>query len=166
MEQISIGVDNRRFASAARIWLSLPFIYGMIVPLVFFDLCLEFYHHVCFPLYGIPLVKRSRYLRVDRQRLSYLEWTSKLHCLYCGYANGLAHYASVIVAATELYWCPIQHQKGEDFAAPRHHQRFADYGDIQDLKRVLALDRTDLTLIGEPASEPQLSRPTGQLTSE
>lgn len=150
---IGMGAANRRFSHVGRQWLSLPFIYGMIVPFVIFDVALEIYHNVCFPLFGIPLVKRSRYIKIDRQRLSYLDGLSKLNCMYCGYANGLLHYASVITAATELYWCPIQHEKGEDFSAPRHHHRFAKYGDIQDLRRVLSLDRTDPELIGEPAAE-------------
>ena len=146
---ISMGAMNQPYGSLLRQYISLPFIYGMIVPLVLADLCVEIYHHVCFPLYGIPLVNRRRYIKIDRQRLNYLDGWSRLNCLYCGYANGFAHYASVIIAATELYWCPIQHEKGENFLAPRHHQRFAKYGDLQDLKRVLAEDRTDRKLIGE-----------------
>lgn len=162
MDQIHTA--NHRYANSLQMWLSFPFIYGMIIPLALLDLGIEIYHHVCFRLYGIPLVDRRRYITIDRHRLSYLDFWSKVSCVYCGYANGLLHYASVITAATELYWCPIQHEKGEDFSAPRHHQRFAKYGDIQDLKRVLALDRTDPEFIGEPTVEAQSRRRSHSLT--
>jgi len=72
-------------------------VWAMIVPVVFADICEEIYHRVCFPLYGIELVKRSRYIRVvDREKLPYLTWYEKLFCAYCGYVNGWFHYASVI----------------------------------------------------------------------
>ena len=149
MEQISMAQENHRYTAGVNLVISGPFIWGMFIPIVFLDVCLELYHRVCFPLYGIPLVSRRRYIRIDRQRLSYLDGPSKLYCLYCGYANGVFHYASVIAAMTELYWCPIQHRNGESFSAPRYHKRFATYGEIASLKNVLAKDRTDSTLIGE-----------------
>jgi len=40
-----------------RYLLSAPFIYGMIVPALIWNLGLEIYHQICFRLYGIPLVK-------------------------------------------------------------------------------------------------------------
>lgn len=147
----TVGIENSitKRIGAARIYISMPFIYAMIIPLVFLDICLEVYHHFCFPLYGIPVVPRRRYIRIDRHRLQYLTGVSKLNCLYCGYGNGLLHYASVIAAMTELYWCPIQHKVGEDFSAPRHHHRFAKYGEVESLKAILKEDRTSLTAIGE-----------------
>lgn len=42
--------------------ISAPFIYGMIIPFVFFDLCLTFYQCVCFPLYRMGKVKRHIYI--------------------------------------------------------------------------------------------------------
>ena len=97
--------------------------------MVIFDISLEIYHQVCFRLYSIPLISRSAYIRIDRYRLGYLTWEEKLDCLYCGYANGLVHYASVIAAETEKYWCGIKHRKEAGFHPPAHHRYFLSYGD-------------------------------------
>jgi len=148
-EIISIEDSVAERIGPARVLIGMPFIYAMIIPLIFLDICLEAYHHFCFPLYGIPVVPRSRYIRIDRHRLKYLSGISKLNCLYCGYGNGLMHYASVIAAMTELYWCPIQHKAGEDFSSPRHHHLFAKYGEVESLQKLLAKDRTNLQMIGE-----------------
>lgn len=109
--------------------VSFPFITIVIVPLLFLDIVLELYHHICFPLYNIPLVKRENYIRMDRHKLSYLGPAEKVFCAYCGYANGLIHYAQVIAGETEKYWCAIKHQKYHGFVPPTHHKDFADYGD-------------------------------------
>lgn len=112
---------------------SSPFIYGMIVPLVFLDVFLESYHRICFPLYGISPIDRSRYIRIDRHKLSYLRGFEKLNCTYCGYANGLLRYATVIAAETERYWCGIKHFPEKDFIEPQHHKDFIPYGDREAL---------------------------------
>ena len=119
--------------------LSLLFIYPPLVPMIFLDLFLEVYHRICFPLYGYPYVKRSAYIRIDRHKLSYLRWWQKLNCIYCGYANGLVHYATVIAGETERYWCSIQHKKvrGEVFYSPEHHKDFVPYGDKKALEAFL-----------------------------
>jgi hypothetical protein len=39
--------------------LTAPIIYGMIVPLLLFDACVTYYQLTCFPIYGVPKVKRS-----------------------------------------------------------------------------------------------------------
>lgn len=114
--------------------ISAPFIYGMIVPLVLFDISMEIYHNICFRLYGIPLVKRSRYIKIDRHKLKYLSWYDKINCAYCGYGNGLMNYTQTIAAQTEKYWCGVKHKKGNNFIEPKHHQEFADYNDEEDLK--------------------------------
>ncbi len=109
--------------------ISLPIIWSGLIPLVVVDVWLELYHRTCFPLYGLPYVKRSNYIRIDRHKLKYLSWSQKLGCAYCGYVNGWAHYASVIVGETEKYWCGIMHKKYPGFKAPEHHKDFAKYGD-------------------------------------
>lgn len=111
--------------------VSAPIIYSMIVPFVLFDLWLTVYHAVCFPLYGIPKVKRSDYLAVDRRHLDYLNVFEKLNCMYCGYANGLLAYAREITSRTEQYWCPIKHARKLLGQHPRC-ERFIDYGDSHD----------------------------------
>jgi len=115
-----------------RVWrhlISMPVIYLMIIPLVLFDLCVEIYHQICFRLYKIPLVKRAQYIKIDRHKLKYLTPWEKINCAYCGYANGLMHYASIIAGETEKYWCGIKHAKDPNFIPPAHHEDFLEYGD-------------------------------------
>jgi hypothetical protein len=108
----------------------------LIVPLLFCDICVEIYHRICFPLYGIAYVKRSRYIRVsDRQKLPYLKWYEKLGCMYCGYANGWLHYASVIAGKTESYFCAIAHLEIRGYIPSEHEKSFAKYGDEAALRR-------------------------------
>ena len=107
--------------------LTGPIIYSVIVPIVILDLWIEVYHRICFPVYGIPYVKRKKYIRVDRQKIAYLTWIRKLHCMYCGYANGVLHYASVIAGETEKYWCGIMHNKKGGFVSPAHHKDFLPF---------------------------------------
>ena len=106
----------------------------MILPLLTFDVCLEIYHQICFRLYRIELVKRSEYIKIDRHKLKYLNWFDKINCAYCGYANGLMHYASIIAGETEKYWCGIKHQKDPNFIQPKHHSNFLTYGDEKAYK--------------------------------
>ena len=108
----------------------------MIVPVVVCDMCLEVYHRVCFPIYGIPYVKRSEYISiVDRARLPYLSWTEKLGCAYCGYVNGWLHYASTIAGRTEDYFCAIAHLEKRGYIPSEHEQSFVKYGDEAALRR-------------------------------
>ncbi len=116
--------------------ISMPFVYFMIIPLVLFDICLEIYHQVCFRLYSIPIVERSHYIKIDRQKLKYLTNWEKVNCAYCGYGNGLAHYFTVIAAQTEKYWCGIKHAKDPNFIAPAHHKEFLEYGDAKAYKNL------------------------------
>ena len=110
--------------------LSAPLIYGLIVPLLIFDVGVSSYQSVCFRLYGIKRVKRSDYFIFDHQHLAYLNIFEKSHCLYCSYASGLINYAREIAARTEEYWCPIKHAR--KIADPHNRYiHFFDYGDAQ-----------------------------------
>jgi hypothetical protein len=84
------------------------------------------YQFVCFPLFGIPTVRRSNYLVIDRIYLSYLNVIVKLNCAYCAYANGLIGYAI-------LYWCPIKHAR-RVIAADERYRNFVDYGDAESYR--------------------------------
>ena len=108
--------------------LTVPFIYGMIVPLALLDLCLTLYQAACFPIYGIGRVPRRGYIVVDRHHLGYLNGIEKLHCMYCSYANGLFAWAREIAARTEQYWCPIKHAR-KVLGSHARYARFLDYGD-------------------------------------
>lgn len=109
--------------------LSVPFIWAVLIPLVCLDAILELYHRVCFPLYGLALIDRDAYIKIDRHKLQYLNWADKINCAYCGYANGLLSYAQAIAARTETYWCGIKHQVSSEFHEPPHHGNFVTYND-------------------------------------
>jgi hypothetical protein len=130
-------MENKKYQG--RFWAhvaSVPFIYIVIIPFVLLDTFLELYHRVCFSLYQIPFVKRSEYIKIDRHKLSYLNYRERLNCVYCGYANGLLHYASEITARTEEYWCGIKHSDDQEFRAPKHHEDFLEYGDRESFERL------------------------------
>lgn len=91
--------------------LSIPLIYSIVIPIILLHIIGEIYHQICFRLYGIPLVKTSEYIVIDRQELPYLTFMGKLSCIYCGYVNGVIAYASEIAGRTERFFCPIKHVK-------------------------------------------------------
>jgi len=93
-----------------------------------FDVCLEMYHRICFPIFAIPLVKRREYFIFDRHRLPYLSIIEKLNCLYCSYFNNLMAYASEIGGRTERHWCPIK-QALKRLGQHKHYDKFFEYGD-------------------------------------
>lgn len=113
-----------------------PLTLFMAIPIVFADICIEIYHRIAFPIFGIPYVKRSQYIRIiDREKLPYLSWHEKLGCVYCGYANGWFHYASTIAGRTENYFCAIKHLEGRGYIPSEHERAFLKYGDEAALKR-------------------------------
>ena len=122
-----------------RHWLAGPFIWMMVVPFFILDIFLEVYHHICLPLYGLPLVKRSQYIIYDRQKLSYLPWYDKIFCSYCAYANGLLLYAAAIASETEKYWCGIKHHRARIKALRDEEKGYLPYGDkkaFEDLEKI------------------------------
>jgi len=112
--------------------LTVPFIYGMIIPAVIMDAGVEIYQAVCFPIYGIPKVRRSDYIVFDRHRLNYLNLLQKFNCLYCAYFNGLIAYVREIASRTEQFWCPIRHARRVR-GVHRRYWHFLRYGDGEDL---------------------------------
>ncbi len=137
-----IGSVRYAFTAPLSLWLSSPVIYGMIIPLAFLDLTVTLYQHICFRVYGIPIVKRSEFIAIDRHRLPYLNTIQKINCVYCGYGNGLVGYAREVLARTEQYWCPIKHalrMKG----LHEREEKFFDYGDAEAWQNQLDLIRCD-----------------------
>jgi hypothetical protein len=114
--------------------LTAPVIYAMIVPFMLLDLFVTIYQAVCFPVYGIPKVKRADYFAFDRGHLAYLNALEKLNCAYCSYANCLIAYVREIAARTEQYWCPIKHARRVTGSHARYMQ-FDDYGDAEGYQK-------------------------------
>ena len=111
--------------------LSIPFIYGVFIPAVIFDIFITLYQWITFPLYHIPRVKRTDYFIYERRFLDYLNIIQKINCLYCSYFNWLAGYAVEIGARTERYWCPIKAAHKPRFSHG-WYKDFADYGNPED----------------------------------
>jgi hypothetical protein len=100
------------------------------------------YQAVCFPIYGIPKVKRENYIVFDRQYLNYLNLIEKINCAYCSYFNGLIAYIQEIAARTEQYWCPIKHARRISKLHSRY-QKFLSYGDAEAYRAQIEVVRSD-----------------------
>ena len=130
-------------------WLTIltaPVIYALIIPILFLDLSITVYQHICFRAYGLPRVKRSDYFVFDRAHLAYLNLIEKINCAYCSYGNGVMAYGREVVARTEQYWCPIKHAR-KIMAAHPYYTGFVDFGDAQSYKNELENLRTELAKI-------------------
>jgi len=112
-----------------------PFLYFLLIPIFISDIFVEIYHHICFPVYKIPLVKRKTYIKIDRHKLKYLTFPQKIGCVYCGYANGVISYWADIAGKTEEFFCGIMHQSSKGFIPPQHHQNFASYNNQSEFKK-------------------------------
>ncbi|MDX9690709.1 MAG: hypothetical protein EOM37_05040 [Proteobacteria bacterium] len=125
-----------------------PVIYSAIIPIALVDLWLTIYQHVCFRVYGIPLVKRSTYIMMDRHHLAYLNVIEKINCIYCGYGNGVFAYAREIAGRTEQFWCPIKHAvRVRD--PHRHYTKFLEHGDGEGYCAKLQDVRNDIRSLEE-----------------
>ena len=123
--------------------LSAPIIYSLIVPLAVLDLWLSVYQWICFPIYGIAIVRRDRYFVFDRRHLAYLNGVEKANCTFCSYANGLIAYVREIAGRTEQYWCPIRHAR-KTTGPHGHYHLFFEYGDGERYHRDLMKLRGEL----------------------
>lgn len=121
-----------------------PVIYSLVVPLLFLDLMATLYQWICFPVYGIPRVRRGDHFIYDRHHLKYMNVFERFHCFYCSYANGMLAYGTEIAGRTEQYWCPVKHARRIRHPHSRYY-RFFSYGDaeryateLQSLRRQFA----------------------------
>ena len=116
-----------------RSYASAPVIYSLIIPFALLDLFVSTYQAICFPLYRIPKVKRSRYIVIDRHHLRYLNSVQRFNCVYCGYCNGLIAFVREVSSRTEQYWCPIKHAR-RVVGSHTRYANFLDYGDGEDFE--------------------------------
>jgi len=110
--------------------VTAPVIWGALLPALLIDGYVYLYQWICFPAYGIPRVKRSDFLIMDRRHLPYLNGLEKLNCFYCSYFNGMIAYVQEVAARTEQHWCPIKHARRPRTLHSRYHT-FFDYGDAE-----------------------------------
>ena len=69
--------------------ISSPVIWMCAIPIALADVIGTLYQAICFPIYGIPKVRRRDYLAFDRHHLAYLNFFEKVNCEYCAYVNGI-----------------------------------------------------------------------------
>lgn len=153
--QRRLKVGLLRYVSHASLasLVSAPIIYSLIVPIALADLAVTLYQRVCFPLYGIPRIRRGDYLHFDRNGLAYLNLLERLNCAYCAYANGVAAYIKEVAGRTELYWCPIKHAR-RVLASHDYYARFAEFGDAEAYQRELVRQRRPDARAGSPGNDP------------
>lgn len=130
-KKLKVGVFSWLLTVSPKNLLTVPVIYAMIIPLALTDICVSIYHGICFPIYGIPGVRRSNYIVFDHQHLAYLNFIEKFHCLYCSYANGLIAYVREVTARTEQYFCPIKHAQ-KTLGSHERYSSYLEYGDAED----------------------------------
>lgn len=130
--KVKMGVFRWLTTVRPQNFLTMPIIYGMIVPLVLFDLVVTLYQAICFPIYRIAKASRANYIVMDHQHLAYLNIIEKAHCMYCSYAVGLLGYAQEITARTEQYFCPIKHAH-KILNENSRYKHFLEYGDADNL---------------------------------
>ncbi len=131
----------RNVATAPMIWLC-------IFPAVFMDLVVTLYQATCFPVYGIPKVKRGDYIVMDRRYLAYLNIIEKANCLFCAYFNGLIGYVGEVAGRTEQYWCPIKHASRVKSQHSRY-DRFTEFGDSDQFRANFKTIRSDFADLKE-----------------
>lgn len=122
--------------------ITAPVIWFCVVPVLFLHLVAEVYQFICFPVYGIPKVRRQDYLVMDRRRLRYLNPLERFNCGYCEYVNGLLAYVQEIAGRTEQFWCPIKHALNLKTRHSRY-QHFLDYGDAEQYRQRIEQVRRD-----------------------
>jgi hypothetical protein len=113
----------------------IPLVSILVIPIVLMDILTELYHRICFPLCKIPFVKRKSYIKIDRDKLQYLNLLQKIYCAYCGYGNGAIEYWREIAGRTEKYWCGIQHKKQKGFIKQEHQKDFAEFNNKNDFEK-------------------------------
>jgi hypothetical protein len=139
--QHKVGLWRYLRSSRWTVVLTAPVIYSGWLAFLCLDFFMSLYQAVCFPVYGIPKVKRADFLVFDRSTLPYLNLIEKFNCFYCSYGNGVLAYAREIAARTEQYWCPIKHARRVR-GSHSHYPRFFEHGDAEAFRSGLARLRT------------------------
>ncbi|MFP5239055.1 MAG: hypothetical protein ACLGQW_04405 [Acidobacteriota bacterium] len=116
--------------------LTIPVIWSALIPCMIIDVVVNIYQLACFPVYGIPRVKRGDYVVMDRQALRYLNWIEKVNCAYCSYFNGVIAYVAEVAARTEQFWCPVRHARPVKSVHSRY-RFFFEYGDARGYRERL-----------------------------
>jgi hypothetical protein len=138
--KLRLGIPGYILHSRFLVLSTSPVIWLCAFPIALADLIGTFYQAICFPIYGIPKVRRSDYLEFDRHYLTYLNFFEKANCEYCAYVNGILGYFTEIAARTEQHWCPIKHA-GCVKCEHSRYKKFIEYGDAETYREKLEVIR-------------------------
>lgn len=122
--------------------LTAPVIWACLAPALLLDAVVSSYQAVCFPVYGIPKVRKRDYIIIDRNYLGYLNPIERINCTYCAYFTGLIAFVQEVAARTEQYWCPIKHAR-KLRAMHSRYEKFFDYGDCAAYREEIEQVRRD-----------------------
>ena len=149
---------NYVYDSGFWIILTIPLVWSALIPMLILDAAIGLFQLLCFPVYGIPFVKRREYIVFDRHSLPYLNIIEKLNCTYCAYFNGVMGYVREVAARTEQYWCPIRHARS---IKPVHsrYRHFFPYGDAEAYRSGLAEVRKHFEDVRPPDEDAEPIEP-------
>lgn len=150
---LKFGLPSYILHSRFLVLVSTPLIYLGMIPFALVDIFLALFQGICFPIQGIPAVKRADYLVFDRGRLKYLNLMERMNCVYCSYANGLSAYLTEIAARTEQHWCPIKHAQRLRYPHSRY-SHFFNYGDADSYRRDVETVRNDFVDVRSLTAAP------------
>jgi len=156
--RFKVGVLSYIFRARPLVLLTAPVVYAVLIPMLLMDIFVTLFQWICFPVYGIPRVRRRDYLVFDRAHLAYLNGVEKINCAYCSYGNGLAAYVREVIARTEQYWCPIKHSR-RVLEAHDYYHRFTDFGDAESYRQELQTLRRQLAKLEKTAEPPRRKGP-------
>ncbi len=122
--------------------VTAPVIWSCLLPALLMDLMITISQAVCFPVYGIPKVRRGDFIVLDRHHLSYLNFIERMNCVFCGYFNGVVAYAREVAARIEQHWCPIKHARRVGDIHSRY-KFFFDYGDAKRYRQEIETVRRE-----------------------
>ena len=131
--KLRTGFHHYLLHSRFLVVITSPAIWMCAIPIFLCDVVGSAYQAICFPIYGIPKVRRRDYLAFDRHNLDYLNLAEKFNCDYCAYVNGILAYFTEIAARTEQHWCPIKHAQCAKCAHSRY-KKFLDFGDAESYR--------------------------------
>jgi len=139
---LATGLFRYLFSASPANVLTAPLVWLCLPPALLLEAAALLYQAVCFPLYGIPKVRRRDYLVFDHRHLAYLNAIEKCNCAYCSYFVGLIAFVQEVAARTEQYWCPVKHARRLAGLHSRY-ARFLEYGDGAGYRRNLERVRRD-----------------------
>lgn len=90
----------RVFVGAVGMYLSVPvfiLVHAVVIQIVF--------RWIIFPVLGLGSLSTEQYIILDRYKVEGLSWIDKLHCLFCGWVNGICTFLDCRVDLISS--CPI-----------------------------------------------------------